>query len=48
MKFHYQRLKVFYSNLILENIPNYNYKHANSVWNTFNITNLGDYYDLYV
>ena len=48
MKLYYQRLKVFYSNLILENISNFDYKHANKLCNTFNVTNLGHYYNLYV
>ena len=40
--------KEFYSNLHLEDITNDDYKHAQKVCNTFNIKNLGEYYDLYV
>ena len=38
----------FYSNLTLENISETDYAHANNVFKKFNITNLGEYHDLYV
>ena len=38
----------FYSNLNLEDIDKDDYKHAQKVWSTFNIKNLGEYHDLYV
>ena len=38
----------FYSNLTLENITEVDYKHANNVFKTFELNNLGDYHDLYV
>ena len=37
-----------YSYLKLENISKEDFKHAQIVWKTFNIKNLGEYYDLYV
>ena len=40
--------KEFYSLLYLEDITDKDYKHANKVWSTFNIKNLGKYHDLYV
>ena len=38
----------FYSNLTMENISETDYRHANSVFKTFKLNNLGDYHDLYV
>ena len=40
--------KSFYSELNLEDIINKDYKHAQKVWDTFNIQDLGEYHDLYV
>ena len=40
--------KEFYSKLNLKDITDEEYKHALKVWDTFNITNLGEYHDLYV
>ena len=37
-----------YSYLKLENIRKEDFKHAQIVWKTFNIKNLGEYHDLYV
>ena len=47
MKQSYHQNK-FYSTLNLEDISDDDYAHAISVWNTFNISNLGEYHDLYV
>ena len=38
----------FYSNLTIENITETDYIHANDVFKTFKLNNLGDYHDLYV
>ena len=38
----------FYSNLTMENIPEMDYAHANNVFKTFKLNNLGDYHDLHV
>ena len=38
----------FYSNLTMENITETDYVHANNVFKTFKLNNLGDYHDLYV
>ena len=38
----------FYSNLIMEDISDIGYRHANNVFKVFKLENLGDYHDLYV
>ena len=38
----------FYSNLTMENISETDYRHANNVFKTFKLNNLGDHHDLYV
>ena len=38
----------FYSKLNLEDISDDDYAHTINVWNTFNISNLDEYHDLYV
>ena len=38
----------FYSKLNNEHITDENYAHAQKVWDSFNIKNLGEHYDLYV
>ena len=38
----------FYSSLAMENITEMDYIHANNVFKTFKLNNLGDYRDLYV
>ena len=40
--------ELFYSNLTMENITETDYIHANIVFETFKLNNLGDYHDLYV
>ena len=39
---------VFYSNLYMEGITDDDYKHAQNVWKTFNIADMGMYHDLYM
>ena len=38
----------FYSSLNMEEVLEIDYRHANKVFNKFNIKNLGEYHDLYV
>ena len=38
----------FYSILNNEHISDEDYKHAQDVWNTFLLNNMGDYHDLYL
>ena len=38
----------FYSGLNMEEISGTDYRHAQNVFNKFNIKNLGEYHDLYV
>ena len=40
--------KYFYSELNKEGITHKDYPHAQKVWDTLNIRNLGEYHDLYV
>ena len=40
--------EVFYSNLNMSDISNGDYKHAQKVWDAFNIKNLGENHDLYL
>ena len=40
--------ELFYSELIKEHITNEDYAHAQKLWDTFNIKNLGEYHDMYV
>ena len=42
------RKESFYSNLTMENISETDYRHANNVFQTFKLNNLGDYHNLYV
>ena len=48
MKNYYQAKKIFIAILILEDINNIDYRHANNVFKRFKLENLGDYHDLYV
>ena len=48
MNLHYHLKKDFYSNLNLENISDYDYTHAQKIWDVFEIKNLTEYHDLYV
>ena len=40
--------QAFFSHLTGENISNDDYEHAQKVWNSFNLQNLGEYHDLYL
>ena len=40
--------KDFYSELILEDISDKGYLHAQKVWDVFEVGKLGEYHDLYV
>ena len=40
--------KAFYSELILEDITNENYIHAQKVFEEFKLKNQGEYHDLYL
>ena len=37
---------MFYSNLNIKNISEFDGKHAPNLWNVFETKNLGDYHDL--
>ena len=41
-------IEEFYDLLKDTNISENDYKHANNVWNTFNLQNMGEYHDLYL
>ena len=41
-------IKDYYSNFHLKHISKEDYNHARNVWNTFKISKLGPYHDLYV
>ena len=41
-------IKEFYNSLYQENITVKDHEHAQNLWNTFNIKNMGNYHDLYV
>ena len=41
-------IESFHSDLTMEDISDMDLKHANNVFNKFNLNNLGDYHDLYV
>ena len=40
--------EAFYSNLNMEDITDFDYRHAKRVFKSLNDKNLGDYHDLYV
>ena len=40
--------KDFYNNFYLEDISDEDYNHAQKVWDTLRITNLGEYHDLHI
>ena len=40
--------EAFYSNLNLKDISGEDYVHAQTLWDVFEINNLGEYHDLYV
>ena len=41
-------IEAFCSSLSMSNVSDDNYQHAQKVWSTFSIHNLGEYYDLYL
>ena len=47
MKLNYHLKKDFYSNFNIENITYEDYKHAQKIWDIFEIKNQGEYHDLY-
>ena len=48
MRKNYRKKSDFYSSLNMEETSGLDYRHAEKVFNKFNIKNLGEYYDLYV
>ena len=40
--------EAFYSNLNMSNVSDDDYKHAQNVWSTLSIRDLGEYHDLYL
>lgn len=42
------KIKQFYSKLNESELKDSDYEHANKVWNSFNIKNMGEYHDLYL
>ncbi len=46
--FQLPRRELFYSSLTEDDISEEDYQHAQHVWETFNLPNLGKYHDLYL